>query len=308
VPGVGCGRPSPVAAGSSDGATGRSVGAPGAQSHPRAPGRRLDEGAFTGAAPAVGEDRGALAHRGHLSERADVMAKRVAIAGGGLAGLSCAKSLIDAGLDVSLFEGLPYLGGRASTYRDADGDWIEQGLHVFLGTYSEFKTLLDEIGRPARRDPVLDGRDPLPGPRGARGRLRDQPPAGPREDPAGLPRPESLPGVRSTSSLSCRSRPMPCAAWRRSAATSTTRPSPVGGPRPAARPTSWSGSCGPSVAPSSSPTSSSSPPSTSWAGSTMSSTTCATPWPGAIAGRARRPSSIRWRGTSPGTGPRSGPA
>jgi 15-cis-phytoene desaturase len=76
------------------------------------------------------------------------MAKRVAIAGGGLAGLSCAKTLIDAGLEVSLFEGLPYLGGRASTYRDGDGDWIEQGLHIFLGTYSAFKALLDEIGRP----------------------------------------------------------------------------------------------------------------------------------------------------------------
>jgi 15-cis-phytoene desaturase len=76
------------------------------------------------------------------------MAKRVAIAGGGLAGLSCAKSLVDAGSEVSLFEGLPYLGGRASTYRDGDGDWIEQGLHIFLGTYSAFKALLEEIGRP----------------------------------------------------------------------------------------------------------------------------------------------------------------
>lgn len=76
------------------------------------------------------------------------MAKRVAIAGGGLAGLTCAKSLVDAGLEVSLFEGLPHLGGRASTFKDGDGDWIEQGLHIFLGTYSEFKKLLDEIGRP----------------------------------------------------------------------------------------------------------------------------------------------------------------
>ena len=74
--------------------------------------------------------------------------KRVAIAGGGLAGLTCAKSLVDAGVKVSLYEGLPYLGGRASTYRDHEGDWVEQGLHLFLGTYSAFKTLLKEIGRP----------------------------------------------------------------------------------------------------------------------------------------------------------------
>lgn len=76
------------------------------------------------------------------------MPKRVLIAGGGLAGLACAKSLIDEGREVTLFEGMPHLGGRASTYRDRHGDWIEQGLHLFLGTYSDFKKLLEEIGRP----------------------------------------------------------------------------------------------------------------------------------------------------------------
>src|SRR5215207_8015322 len=76
------------------------------------------------------------------------MSLQVAIAGGGLAGLTCAKSLVDAGYQVAVYEGLPFLGGRASTYRDHDGDWIEQGLHLFLGTYSEFKKLLGEIGQP----------------------------------------------------------------------------------------------------------------------------------------------------------------
>lgn len=75
------------------------------------------------------------------------MKKSVAIAGGGLAGLTTAKLLIDNGFDVSLYEALPYLGGRASTYKDAEGDWIEQGLHLFLGTYSEFKKILKEIGQ-----------------------------------------------------------------------------------------------------------------------------------------------------------------
>lgn len=74
------------------------------------------------------------------------MANHVAIAGGGLAGLACAKTLVDAGYRVSLFEGMPYFGGRASTYRDADGDWIEQGLHLFLGTYSALKELLRGVG------------------------------------------------------------------------------------------------------------------------------------------------------------------
>lgn len=82
------------------------------------------------------------------------MAESVAIAGGGLAGLTCAKYLADAGFRVSLVEGQPFLGGRASTYRDADGDWVEQGLHLFLGVYTEFQRLLCEIGQPP--DTVLD--------------------------------------------------------------------------------------------------------------------------------------------------------
>src|SRR4051794_32418875 len=98
--------------------------------------------------PEAGRGRGALAHARRPQKRARFMAKRVVVAGGGLSGLSCAKSLVDAGLEVALFEGLPHLGGRASTYRDGDGDWIEQGLHIFLGTYSAFKSLLDEIGQP----------------------------------------------------------------------------------------------------------------------------------------------------------------
>lgn len=74
----------------------------------------------------------------------------MAIAGGGLAGLTCAKVLAEAGLAVTVLEREPFLGGRASTYRDADGQWIEQGLHLFLGTYSRFRALLRDIGRPPR--------------------------------------------------------------------------------------------------------------------------------------------------------------
>jgi len=75
------------------------------------------------------------------------MVKRVVIAGGGLAGLTCAKYLVDQGCSVTVIEGLPYLGGRASTFRDKEGDWVEQGLHLFIGVYSEFKALLRGIGR-----------------------------------------------------------------------------------------------------------------------------------------------------------------
>lgn len=74
--------------------------------------------------------------------------KHVAIAGGGLAGLACAKMLVDAGLRVTIIESQPFLGGRASTYLDDDGQWVEQGLHLYLGVYSEFNRLLEGIGCP----------------------------------------------------------------------------------------------------------------------------------------------------------------
>jgi 15-cis-phytoene desaturase len=73
--------------------------------------------------------------------------RTVAIIGGGLGGLSCAKSLVDAGFAVSVYEAQSHLGGRASTYRDGDGTWIEQGLHLFFGTYSELRKLLEEVGQ-----------------------------------------------------------------------------------------------------------------------------------------------------------------
>jgi 15-cis-phytoene desaturase len=80
----------------------------------------------------------------------DSLKPRVVIAGGGLAGLTCAKYLVDVGVEVEVLEALPYLGGRASTFLDDDGDWIEQGLHLFLGAYTDFKQLLREIGQPVR--------------------------------------------------------------------------------------------------------------------------------------------------------------
>ncbi len=71
---------------------------------------------------------------------------RVVIGGGGLAGLAAAKRLVDAGYQVELLEQRPILGGKVSAWRDADGDWIESGLHVFFGAYVEIFDLMRELG------------------------------------------------------------------------------------------------------------------------------------------------------------------
>jgi 15-cis-phytoene desaturase len=71
--------------------------------------------------------------------------KRVLIGGGGLAGLAAAKRLVDAGHEVELLEKRDILGGKWSSWKDEDGDWLETGLHVFFGAYDEIFTLMREI-------------------------------------------------------------------------------------------------------------------------------------------------------------------
>ena len=53
--------------------------------------------------------------------------------GGGLAGLACAVTLAEAGVEVQLFEKRPRLGGRATSYTLPDGDEVDNCQHVTLG-------------------------------------------------------------------------------------------------------------------------------------------------------------------------------
>jgi 15-cis-phytoene desaturase len=71
---------------------------------------------------------------------------RVAIAGGGLAGLSCAKYLVDAGHTPIVLESREVLGGLVAAWKDEDGDWYETGLHAFFGAYPNMLQLLKELG------------------------------------------------------------------------------------------------------------------------------------------------------------------
>lgn len=71
---------------------------------------------------------------------------RVAIAGAGLAGLSCAKYLADAGHTPILLERRDVLGGKIAAWKDEDGDWYETGLHIFFGAYPNMLQLFKELG------------------------------------------------------------------------------------------------------------------------------------------------------------------
>lgn len=70
---------------------------------------------------------------------------RVAIAGGGLAGLACAKYLVDAGHTPIVLERGEVLGGLVAAWKDEDGDWVETGLHVFFGAYPNMLQLIKEL-------------------------------------------------------------------------------------------------------------------------------------------------------------------
>jgi 15-cis-phytoene desaturase len=71
---------------------------------------------------------------------------RVAIAGAGLAGLSCAKYLADAGFTPIVLERRDVLGGKIAAWKDEDGDWYETGLHIFFGAYPNMLQLFKELG------------------------------------------------------------------------------------------------------------------------------------------------------------------
>jgi 15-cis-phytoene desaturase len=72
--------------------------------------------------------------------------KKVLIIGGGLAGLTAAKRLVDRGFQVRVLEKRPIFGGKVSAWKDEEGDWIESGTHCFFGAYGVLYDLMKEIG------------------------------------------------------------------------------------------------------------------------------------------------------------------
>ena len=74
---------------------------------------------------------------------------RVAVVGGGLAGLAAALDLLDAGVEVTVHEARPTLGGAVQTLPERDDDPApppDNGQHIALGCFTEYLRFLDRVG------------------------------------------------------------------------------------------------------------------------------------------------------------------
>jgi len=72
-------------------------------------------------------------------------ARRVVVVGGGLAGITAALDLREAGYEVTLLEARPRLGGAASSYQ-RDDLTIDNGQHVILRCCDQYRALLARLG------------------------------------------------------------------------------------------------------------------------------------------------------------------
>ena len=81
-----------------------------------------------------------------MSERW-TQAPRVAVVGGGLAGLAAGCALSDSGFPVILFERRPFLGGRASSYEHpGTGEVVDNCQHVLLGCCTNLVEFYRRLG------------------------------------------------------------------------------------------------------------------------------------------------------------------
>ncbi|MET9467740.1 FAD-dependent oxidoreductase [Streptomyces sp. NPDC006544] len=118
--------------------------------HLRRPGRRVNRGVRPG------RDRRARRIDGRGGRaRVEGDAPRVAVVGGGIAGLAAATVLAERGVRVSVYERDQQLGGRLAGWRTqlADGSQVtmSRGFHAFFRQYYNLRALL------RRTDPGLNG-------------------------------------------------------------------------------------------------------------------------------------------------------
>ncbi len=71
--------------------------------------------------------------------------RHAVVVGGGLAGITAALALADAGVRVTLLEGRPRLGGLAFSFQRG-GLTVDNGQHVYLRCCTAYRWFLDRIG------------------------------------------------------------------------------------------------------------------------------------------------------------------
>jgi squalene-associated FAD-dependent desaturase len=74
---------------------------------------------------------------------------KVAVVGGGLAGLAAALDLVDEGHSVTVYEARPTLGGAVQTLPKREGDPEpppDNGQHIALGCFTEYLRFLERVG------------------------------------------------------------------------------------------------------------------------------------------------------------------
>ncbi len=74
------------------------------------------------------------------------MARRIAVVGGGWAGIAAAVTATQAGHRVTLFEMAPQLGGRARRVAHDDAIALDNGQHILIGAYRETLALMRHVG------------------------------------------------------------------------------------------------------------------------------------------------------------------
>lgn len=82
--------------------------------------------------------------------------KTVTVIGAGIAGLSAATVLAERGVEVTIIESGPRLGGRVSAWPVAEDRTMSRGFHAFFRQYYNLRDLL------SRADPDLDRLRPIP--------------------------------------------------------------------------------------------------------------------------------------------------
>lgn len=73
---------------------------------------------------------------------------RIAVIGGGWAGMAAASMLAADGVGVDVYEAARVLGGRARRV-EIDGVALDNGLHLLLGAYTESLACIERVGAPA---------------------------------------------------------------------------------------------------------------------------------------------------------------